>query len=96
MTTWQRHVSSVIPVIVSIQVPANGTPPPLNAQYVYATVADPLVNKFPGDWTVTNLASPPPNFTGMSEIPDPKDDGAGRSSYTETASGFRASRPNQH
>jgi len=56
-TLRDRHIASVIPVNVEIQVPnGGGLSGPI--KYVYARTADPLVNKFPGDWKV--FPAPPP------------------------------------
>jgi hypothetical protein len=55
----ERHIASVIPVNSTINVPAGGG---LGGptKYVYAKTADPLVNKFPGDWVVTETNEAPP------------------------------------
>jgi hypothetical protein len=62
-TVRTRNIASVIPTPVSMPVPANhlaSDPNEGNAstEYLMATVDDPLVNKFPGDWSLTNSPSP--------------------------------------
>jgi hypothetical protein len=51
--------NAVIPFPSGVTVSA-ATP----TMYVHASVADPLVNKFPGDWTVTASAALPPHTMG--------------------------------
>ena len=55
-TLRDRHIASVIPISVAIDVPAGGgiSGP---VKYVYASTADPLVNKFPGDWKFSDAPS---------------------------------------
>jgi hypothetical protein len=53
-----RAVKSVIPITLSVSVPPNGSTVRAE-QYVLATVEDPLVNKFPGDWNVTLVSGAP-------------------------------------
>ena len=48
--TRERHIASVIPVKVDIRVPEGGGGIMGRTKYFYAKTADPLVNKFPGDW----------------------------------------------
>ena len=62
-TLRDRHVASVIPVSVAIDVPPGGeTSGPVKR--VYATTDDPLVNKFPGDW---KLSDTPPSTMGWED-----------------------------
>ena len=57
-TVRDRALATVIPVKVSIEVPPHDS---LLApeRYVLLRVADPLVNKFPGDWKPSESAGPP-------------------------------------
>jgi hypothetical protein len=57
-TVRDRAVKSVIPITANIPVPANGSTQ-VGEQYVLATVKDPLVNKFPGDWDVAAVSGAP-------------------------------------
>ena len=60
-TVRDRAVKSVIPVNLEIPVPPHGSSS-TETRYVLSEVADPLVNKFPGDWhTRTNVGNPPPS-----------------------------------
>jgi hypothetical protein len=67
-TLRDRHIASVIPVRnFEIQVP-NGGGLSGPTKYVYAKTADPLVNKFPGDWKEPygkNIVSDTPPSTSM-------------------------------
>ncbi len=69
-TVRDRVLASVIPVSPSpgglgIDVPPHSSVPSLvgNVQYVLVRVADPLVNKFPGDWKPSEPAVNPPPTT---------------------------------
>lgn len=53
-TPYTNVLAAVLPVNVSVPVPATGSAT-TGVAYVYDYVADPLVNKFPGDWA--NVAS---------------------------------------
>ena len=68
-TVRERATNSVIPVNVRIPVPLYKLVPEPNAsesRFVLAAVADPLVNKFPGDWDVSEVAGPPATMrTGL-------------------------------
>ena len=56
-TLRDRHIASVIPVSVAIDVPpGGGIKGPV--KYVYAYTDDPLVNKFPGDWKFSDAPAP--------------------------------------
>ena len=70
-TVRDRNMASVIPLSISMPVPGNHLVTNPDAQlgdteYVMATVDDPLVNKFPGDWAVTTSSSLPtsPSYWG--------------------------------
>ena len=65
-TVRDRVLASVIPVSPSpdglgIDVPPHSSVPALegNERYVLVRVADPLVNKFPGDWKPSESVGPP-------------------------------------
>ena len=57
-TVRDRAVASVIPVPVDVPVPAHGSTQ-IEERYALAHVDDPLVNKFPGDWKISQSSSPP-------------------------------------
>ncbi len=62
-TVRDRNIASVIPTPFTMPVPINHLESDPSAQlanteYILATVDDPLVNKFPGDWSVTTSSSP--------------------------------------
>jgi Tfp pilus assembly protein PilX len=79
-----RHIASVIPVTVDIPVPPGGvlTGP---TKYVYAKTADPLVNKFPGDWKpIVSDTQPSPSMVWQAALPNQF------SSYDEMNINFRA------
>jgi hypothetical protein len=95
-TVRDRNIASVISVACSMPIPAGqvssgGTSDLGDVEYVLATVADPLVNKFPGDWTNTTSGSP---FSVASYWPSLDPTGnhsttvATSSSATEFSSGF--------
>ena len=52
--------NSVIPFPASVTISATAP-----NQYVWAYVEDPMVNKFPGDWTVTRLTTMPSHTLGL-------------------------------
>ncbi len=61
-TVRDRAVASVIPVSVNVPVPPHGSTQ-VEERYVLAQVDDPLVNKFPGDWSISGPSSTPPAST---------------------------------
>jgi hypothetical protein len=88
-TLRDRHIASVIPVSVDIPVPVGGgtnAPTSGPVRYVFAKTADPLVNKFPGDWQFPVSDTPPSpammhwDTANTSQF----------SSYDETAINFRS------
>lgn len=64
-------MASVIPINLSIPVPPHGDTSGGNVRYAYSAPADPLVNKFPGDWIPTVTDTPPTNFPPLSGAPPP-------------------------
>jgi len=64
-----RLVATVVTMNGSVSVPADsgtGSIPQTSTLYIYASVAaDPLVNKFPGDWITTTSPSAPATATNM-------------------------------
>jgi hypothetical protein len=56
--------NAVIPFPAGVTVSA-ATP----TMYVHASVADPVVNKFPGDWTVSKSSTPPAHTLGDTGAP---------------------------
>lgn len=59
-TIRDRSLASVIPVLFNMAIPGNSNGSETGVtKYVLAKVSDPLVNKFPGDWTVTVTDTPP-------------------------------------
>ena len=96
-TVRDRNIASVIPTPLSLPVPANhlASDPDegnANTEYILATVDDPLVNKFPGDWSVTTSSTRPTIATYWGNI-----DSSGvpsriftTNSATEFSSGFHS------
>ena len=67
-TLRDRHIASVIPVSELRDSRSNGGGLSGPTKYVYAKTADPLVNKFPGDWKPpygVNIVSDAPPSTSM-------------------------------
>ncbi|HEY5743079.1 MAG TPA: hypothetical protein VIS99_11110, partial [Terrimicrobiaceae bacterium] len=62
-TLRQRILDAVIPVNVTVEIPEPESSAG-NVKYVLAKVKgrDPLVNKFPGDWSLEEVSSPPAEF----------------------------------
>ena len=82
-TVRDRAIASVIPISFGMPIPPAGDgSDPVNIKYVLARVADPLVNKFPGDWMVTVSDSPPSSTMETNAY------GAQYNSYSEYDSGF--------
>ena len=59
----QRILDAVIPVNVTVEIPEPESSAG-NVKYVLAKVKgrDPLVNKFPGDWSLEEVSGPPAEF----------------------------------
>ena len=64
VTTRERNLASVIPINISVPIPAsaaqtalNGDPPSLSTNLFFST-DDPLVNKYPGDWHLDTNSFP--------------------------------------
>jgi len=69
-TVRDRAVASVIPISFTMQIPPSGDGSDLgNTEYVWAQPADPLVNKFPGDWTMTTNSVPSTTMQLPTPIP---------------------------
>lgn len=96
--TWtvrDLNIAAVIPAGASIPIPGNSTGSSAgNTEWVLSRVADPLVNKFPGDWTNTTSDAPPTTTMGYSTASPPNVvwgwSPTTFTSYDEYSSGYHA------
>ena len=83
-TVYARTLQSVIPMAVSIPVPPTNSLT-YNTMWVYSTVSDPLVNKFPGDWTTTTGTTAPTTTMQYANAYTAQADGGTYAKYPESA-----------
>ena len=100
-TIRDRNIASVIPIVCSMPIPGNHPVTSSESglgdtEYILATVADPLVNKFPGDWNSTTNNSaflvplPIPLYWPDIDSADAPHSMTATNSATEFSSGFHS------